>query len=36
MYNERLSLYEKYADTVVYCDKNTVEETVNQIVEAIK
>jgi shikimate kinase len=36
MYNERLALYEKYADTVVYCDNNTVEETVGEIVEAIK
>ena len=27
MYNERLSLYEKYADITIDCDENTVEET---------
>ena len=34
MYNERLPLYEKYADKVIHCDNNTVEETVKLIVEA--
>lgn len=34
MYNERLPLYEKYADEIIYCDNNTVEETVKRIVEA--
>lgn len=32
MYNERLPLYEKYADFVVECTENTVEETVEKIV----
>lgn len=36
MYNERLPLYKQYADDVIYCDKNTVEETVEQIVRLIK
>lgn len=35
MYKERLPLYEKYADKVVYCDDNTVEQTVEQIVDAL-
>lgn len=35
MYKERLPLYEKYADKVVYCDNNTVEQTVEQIVDAL-
>ncbi|MBE6742555.1 MAG: shikimate kinase [Ruminococcaceae bacterium] len=34
MFNERLPLYEKYADEIIYCDENTVEETVKKIVEA--
>ena len=34
MYNERLPLYEKYADKIIRCDNNTVEETVMQIVSA--
>ena len=34
MYNERLPLYRKYADAVIDCDSNTVEETVEQIVRA--
>lgn len=34
MYNERLPLYEKYADKIIYCDNNTVEETVMEIVKA--
>lgn len=36
MYNERLSLYNKYADEVVYCDDLTVEETVEKIVNVSK
>lgn len=32
MYNERLGLYEKYADEVLNCDGLTVEETVESIV----
>ncbi len=32
MYNERKRLYEKYADVVIDCDKNEVEQTVEQIV----
>lgn len=35
MYNERLPLYEKYADKIIYCDNNTVEETVEQIVKSV-
>lgn len=33
MYNERLDLYNKYADKIVYCDDLSVEETVEKIVE---
>lgn len=36
MYNERLSLYNKYADEVVYCDDLTVEQTVERIVNVSK
>jgi shikimate kinase len=36
MYNERLSLYEKYADYTIYCDNNTVEQTVEQIVDIME
>ncbi len=36
MYDERLPLYEKCADKVIYCDSNTVEQTVEKIVEAVK
>ncbi len=32
MYNERLPLYRKYADDIIDCDGNTVEETVAEIV----
>lgn len=32
MYNERLSLYEKYADETLICDNHTVEEVVESIV----
>ena len=35
MYRERLPLYEKYADKIIYCDNNTVEETVKEIVESV-
>lgn len=35
MYNERLPLYEKYADEIINCDDNTVEETVEMIVNAV-
>lgn len=34
MYNERLPLYEKYAEKIIICDGNTVEETAEKIVEA--
>lgn len=34
MYDERLPMYQKWADAVIDCDNNTVEETVAQIVEA--
>jgi shikimate kinase len=36
MYNERLPLYEKYADIIIDCNNNTVEQTVMQIVSAIE
>ena len=36
MYNERLPLYEKYADEVIYCDNNSVEQTVEEIVGLYK
>lgn len=36
MYNERLPLYEKYADEVIYCDNNSVEQTVEKIVGLYK
>jgi len=36
MYNERLPLYEKYADAIIDCNSNTVEETVMQIVSAVE
>lgn len=31
MYNERLPLYRRYADAVIKCDNNTVEQTAQQI-----
>ena len=31
MYNERLPLYRQYADAVIKCDNNTVEQTAQQI-----
>lgn len=36
MYDERLPLYEKYADEVIYCDNNSVEQTVEKIVGLYK
>lgn len=33
MYDERLPLYNKYADDIIYCDNNTVEQTVEEIVK---
>lgn len=35
MYNERLPLYEKWADITINCDENTVEQTVEMIVNGI-
>lgn len=35
MYDERLPLYQKYADEVIYCDLNTVEQTVEKIIKSI-
>lgn len=32
MYNERLPLYKKYADEIVVCDNNSIEDTVERIV----
>lgn len=32
MYYERLPLYRKYADEIIYCDSNTIEQTVERIV----
>jgi shikimate kinase len=34
MFNERVPLYEKYADAIIDCDESSVEETVEKIVEA--
>ena len=34
MYNERLPMYQKWADVVINCDNNTVEQTVEKIVKA--
>lgn len=34
MYDERLPLYEKYAEKIIICDGNTVEETAHKILEA--
>ncbi len=31
MYKERLPLYRRYADAVIKCDNNTVEQTAQQI-----
>ena len=35
MYDERIPLYEKYADVTIDCDNNNVEETVEQIIKAV-
>ena len=35
MYNERLPMYQKWADVVINCDNNTVEQTVQMIVNAV-
>ena len=34
MYDERLPMYQKWADVVINCDNNTVEQTVEKIVKA--
>lgn len=34
MYNERLPMYQKWADVIINCDNNTVEQTVEKIVKA--
>ena len=34
MYDERLPLYEKYAQCTIFCDGNSTDETAEQIVEA--
>lgn len=34
MYNERLPMYQKWADVVINCNNNTVEQTVEKIVKA--
>ena len=36
MYNERLPLYEKYADYIIDCDGNSIDDTVAQIVDAVQ
>ena len=33
VYNERMPLYEKYADLTIYCSKKSVEEIVDEIIE---
>ena len=33
MYNERLPMYQKWADVIIDCDNNTVEQTVAEIVK---
>lgn len=35
MYDERLPLYQKYADKIINCDENTVEQTVEGIIKAL-
>lgn len=35
MYDERLPLYKKYAQDIIYCDNNTVEQTVEEIVKKV-
>lgn len=36
MYDERATLYKKYADIVIDVNKNTIDTTVNSIIEALK
>lgn len=36
MYAERLPLYEKYADITIDCGENSVEKTVEEIVESVE
>lgn len=36
LYDERVPLYEKYADCVVDCENRSIEETVRTICEAVK
>ncbi len=36
MYNERLPLYEKWAEKTIECDGRTVEEAVEKLVKVIK
>lgn len=35
MYDERLPLYQKWADIIIDCSENTIEQTANQIASAI-
>lgn len=35
MYDERLPLYEKYADVTINCDNNTIEQTVEEITKLV-
>lgn len=36
MYDERLPLYEKYADFIIDCDGNSIDDTVAEIVAAVQ
>lgn len=36
MYDERLPLYQKYADKTINCDENSVEQTVEGIINILK
>ena len=36
LYAERAPLYEKYADLIVNCQSNTLDETVEMLIEAAK
>ncbi len=35
MYNERLPLYKQYCDDIIYCDDNSIDETVKAIVKTM-
>lgn len=35
MYDERKTLYKKYADVIIDCNRNTIDDTVNEIIKAI-